>query len=251
MAKVTKVINNVRVTELDALSDAMEREYASACAGGETAVAKDVVLKGQFAQLADLSARNTTAIKQDAVVSTLDEADGKRDAVTRDLFTLAGGYTASPFAEEKSAAQDVCAVLEKYGRGMTGKNYADQTALTESLLEDLGAEKVAAQIKALSGVAELVAQLREAQDGFAKAHDGYIRAKAGKGESASSLKKPLVSLINDGIVPYLNIVAAMEGYADFVAAVAGNIKKTNDTVSRRTATGKKDTASADGAKTEK
>ena len=242
MAKVVKLINNERTTELDALSDAMEREYAAACASGLTAVGKDAVLKAQFAQLADLSARNTTAIRQDAVVSTLDEADSARDSATRDLFTLAGGYTASPFAEVKSAATDVCAVLDKYGRGMTGKNYADQTALTESLLEDLGAEKVAAQVKVLSGVAELVAQLREAQDGFAAAHDGYVRAKAGKGESASSLKKPIVALINDNIVPYLNIVAAMDGYAEFVAEVAGNVKTTNDTVARRTAVGKKEEA---------
>ncbi|MBD5448418.1 MAG: hypothetical protein HDR32_11980 [Treponema sp.] len=226
MVTVAKVNGKVRTTELDALSDAMEREYAAACASGETAVAKDAVLKAQFGQLADLSARNTTAIRQ--------------DAATRDLFTLAGGYTASPFAEVRAAAVGVCAVLDKYGRGMTSKNYADQTALTESLLEDLGAEKVAAQVKALSGVAELVAQLRGAQDGFAAAHDGYVRAKAGKGESASSLKKPIVSLINDNIVPYLNIVSAMDGYAEFVAAVAGNIKSTNDTVARRTAAAKKE-----------
>ena len=235
MAKVVKVINKVRTTELDALSDAMEREYAAACGDGATAVGRDAVLKTQFTQLADLSARNTTAIRQDAVVSTLDEADSARDSATRDLFTLAGGYTASPFAEVRAAATDVCAVLEKYGRGMTSKNYADQTALTESLLEDMGAEKVAAQVKSLSGVAELVAQLRGAQDAFASAHDGYVRAKAGKGESASSLKKPIVALINDNIVPYLNIVAVMDGYAEFVAAVAGNIKSTNDTVARRTA----------------
>ena len=233
MAKVAKLINNVRVTELDALSDAMEREYKAACAGGETAVAKDGVLAGLFAQLIDLSARNTTAIKQDAVVSTLDEADSKRDSITRDLFTLTNGYTASPFAEVKSAAQDVCATLDKYGRGMTSKGYAEQTALTESLLEDLG--KATEKIAALSGVAELVASLREAQDSFAASHDAYIKAKAGKGESASSLKKPIVSLINDSIVPYLNIVAAMEGYADFITAVAGNIKRTNDTVARRAA----------------
>ena len=228
---VAKVNGKARVTELDALSDAMEREYKAACAGGETAVAKDTVLKGLFEQLIDLSARNTTAIKQDAVVSTLDEADSARDSVTRDIFTLTNGYTASPFAEVKSAAADVCATLEKYGRGMTSKGYAEQTALTESLLEDLG--KVTEKIAALSGVAELVASLREAQDGFASAHDAYIKAKADKGESASSLKKPIVSLINDNIVPYLNIVAAVQGYADFIAAVAGNIKRTNDTVARR------------------
>ena len=239
MAAVNKLSSkSVRVTELDALSDAMEREYKAACAGGETAVAKDTVLKGLFEQLIDLSARNTTAIKQDAVVSTLDEADSARDSVTRDLFTLTNGYTASPFAEVKSAAADVCATLEKYGRGMTSKGYAEQTALTESLLEDLG--KVTEKIAALSGVAELVASLREAQDGFASAHDAYIKAKADKGESASSLKKPIVSLINDNIVPYLNIVAAVQGYADFIAAVAGNIKRTNDTVARRAASGKKE-----------
>ena len=239
MAAVNKLSSkSVRVTELDARSDAMEREYKAACGDGSTAVAKDTVLKGLFEQLIDLSARNTTAIKQDAVVSTLDEADSARDSVTRDIFTLTNGYTASPFAEVKSAAADVCATLDKYGRGMTSKGYAEQTALTESLLEDLG--KVTEKIAALSGVAELVASLREAQDGFASAHDAYIKAKADKGESASSLKKPIVSLINDSIVPYLNIVAAMEAYADFIAAIAGNIKRTNDTVARRAASGKKE-----------
>ena len=237
MATVSKLTSRgIRTTELDALSDAMEREYKAACAGGETAVAKDAVLTGLFTQLTDLSARNTTAIKQDAVVSTLDEADSARDSVTRDLFTLTNGYTVSPFAEVKAAAQDVYATLDKYGRGMTSKGYAEQTALTESLLEDLG--KATEKIAALAGVAELVASLREAQDGFAAAHDAYVRAKAGKGESASSLKKPIVSLINDSIVPYLNIVAAMDGYADFIAAIAGNIKRTNDTVARRSS-GKK------------
>ena len=230
---VAKLNGKARVTEIDALSDAMEREYKAACGDGSTAVAKDTVLAGLFAQLIDLSARNTTAIKQDAVVSTLDEADAKRDSVTRDLFTLTNGYTASPFAEVKSAAADVCTTLDKYGRGMTGKGYAEQTALTESLLEDLG--KVTEKIAALSGVAELVASLREAQDGFASAHDAYIKAKADKGESATSLKKPIVSLINESIVPYLNIVTAVQGYADFIAGVAGNIKSTNDTVARRAA----------------
>ena len=228
---VAKLNGKARVTEIDALSDALEREYKAACGDGSTAVAKDTVLAGLFAQLIDLSARNTTAIKQDAVVSTLDEADAKRDSVTRDLFTLTNGYTASPFAEVKSAAADVCTTLDKYGRGMTGKGYAEQTALTESLLEDLG--KVTEKIAALSGVAELVASLREAQDGFASAHDTYIKAKADKGESATSLKKPIVSLINESIVPYLNIVAAVQGYADFIAGVAGNIKSTNDAVARR------------------
>ena len=89
-------------------------------------------------------------------------------------------------------------------------------------------QKVAEGIKALAGVAELVAQLHEAQDAFAAAYDGYIKAKAGKCDSASSLKKPLVALINDGIVPYLNIVAAM----------AENIKRANDIVAPRRA-GKK------------
>ena len=176
---------------------------------------------------------NVAKVNGKAHMTELDEADSARDSVTRDLFTLTNGYAASPFAEVKAAANDVCATLDRYGHDMTSKGYAEQTALTESLLEDLG--KVTEKIAALSGVAELVASLREAQDGFATAHDGYIKAKTNRGESTSSLKKPIVSLINDSIVPYLNIVAAIEGYADFIAAVAGNIKRTNDTMARRSA----------------
>ena len=52
MVTVAKVNGKARTTELDALSDAMEREFKLACADGATAVAKDAVLKGQFAQLA-------------------------------------------------------------------------------------------------------------------------------------------------------------------------------------------------------
>ena len=238
MAKVQKVTNRAYITEYDALCDALERALTAACAGGDTVAAKDPVLKSLLETLHDLSARNTTAIKQSPVLSTLDEADAARDAATRDLFTLTNGYTASPFPEVKEAALAVCSVLDKYGRGMTAKGYAEQTALTESLLEDLGAEGTAAGIKALSGVAELTEALRAAQDKFNAAHDGYIKARLDKGESASSLKRPLMALINDGIVPYLNIVSEMDGYADLAGTVAENIKKTNDTVARRAA-GKK------------
>ena len=154
----TKVSGRIRNAELDSLTDAIVRKYEAAAIEG-SAIAGDAFLKATREKIKALSAAYTTAIKQSPVLSTLDEADSKRDTVTRDLFTLSTGYTASPFAEVKAAAQSVCAVLEKYGRGMTSKNYAEQTALSDSLLEDLGAESLKAKIKTLSGVAELIESL--------------------------------------------------------------------------------------------
>ena len=235
MAKVTvpKVNSKAHVAELDNLTGAMERLYAASCGDGATLVAKDAVLTLYFASLRTLSAQTTTAIKQTPVLSSLDAADGVRDDATRDLFTLVTGYTASPFADVKAAAQAVSAVLAKYGKSMTSVNYAEQSSLTESLLEELGGEALTGHIALLAGVAELVATLRAAQDGFTAANDEYMAAKRAKGDSATSLKKPLVALINDSIVPYLNVVTALDGYADLAAAIADEIKKLNDIVLQR------------------
>ena len=125
------------------------------------------------------------------------------------------------------AAGEVCAVLEKCGRGMTSKCYADQTALTESLLEDLG--KATEKIAALAGRGGAGGAVARGAGHFRGGARQLHQSEGGQGRKRVIAQKPLVALINDGIVPYLNIVAAM----------AENIKRTNDIVARRRA-GKKE-----------
>lgn len=223
---MNKATTNARVTELDTLSDTIVRLYKA-----DAALAEDALLKDIMAELERQSALITTAIKRDAVSSNLEAADATRDNAVRDLGTLVEGYTAIPFAEQKEAAATLNAAFGKYGKKIVQENYASESSLIESLLEDFAA--LSAEQEKLPGVAELAKSLREAQDAFNAANDEYTKAKADKGESASSLKKPLAAALNGRLVPYLSLVAQMPSHKAFVAQVDAEIKKLNDAVVRR------------------
>lgn len=227
---MTKLSSRLRITETDAASDALVRLF-------KAAGLKDDFLSGAFAELAALSARLTTAIRQDTADSRLDEKDAARDAAVRDLGTLIQGYTAIPLAEKKAAARRLDAVFSKYGKKIVNENYAAESSLIESLLEDLGALET--ETKMLEGVAELVAGLRTAQDEFNAANDDFTAAKTARSASATQVKKELVALVNLKIVPYLGAVGGAEAYRDFAAKAEAEIARANAASERRTATGKK------------
>ena len=229
---MNKVKTAIRVAELDTLSDVLVRLYKDSCAA-ENAVSKDANLSLIMADVERLSAEITTAIKSDRVSSTLDEADIARDEIIRNLGDALTGYAAIPVAAKKSAAQNLLAVFGKYGRQITQKNFAEESSLIESLLEDFEAESLKADVAALEGVGELVSELRTAQDSFNKANDDFTNASVNKGESATSVKKSLISVLNDKLVPYLSAVAPLADYKDFASKCEAEIAKANETVSKR------------------
>lgn len=223
---MTKVNARARVTELDSLSDALVRFYKA-----QEALAQDAMLSSIMAEIEEQSARLTTAIRRDAVSSTLEEADARRDEEVRLLGTLVEGYTAIPFEAQQKAAESLKAAFDKYGKKITSESYASESSLIESLLEDFAS--LSAEQKALPGVGERVQSLRDAQDAFNKASDEYVTAKISKGESATAVKKTLAATLNDRLVPYLTVTATLETHKAFATQVESEIKNTNDTVSRR------------------
>ena len=227
---MNKMNAKARVTEVDALSDALVRLYKA-----DTGIAEDAFLKTVMAEVETLSAQLTTAIRQDKVLSSLEEADGVRDEAVKSLGTLLDGYAAIPIASKKEAAEKLRATFAKYGKSITTANYASESSLIESLLEDFGKSDAQESAKVLDGVAEILEQIRTAQDAFVKASDEYPAASSAKAESASSLKKPLVSAINDRLVPYLTAMMMANGslYGDFAAKAEKEISRVNETVSRR------------------
>lgn len=222
---MTRLSSRLRITETDAASDALVRLFRAAGV-------QDAFLSGAFAELEGLSARLTTAIRQETADSRLDEKDAARDAAVRDLGTLIQGYTAIPVAEKKAAARRLDAVFSKYGKKIVNETYASESSLIESLLEDLGA--LEAEAKLLEGVADLVATLRAAQDEFNAANDELTAAKTARGESATQVKKELVALVNLKIVPYLGAVGGAEAYRDFAAKMEAEIVRANAASDRRT-----------------
>ena len=249
---MNKVNANIRVTELDGLSDIIVRLYKS-----NPAAAEDAFVAATMAEVEKLSADITTAILQDKTVSTLDTADAERDSAITALGKALQGYAALPVPAKKAAAAPLLAVYEKYSKaGITRASYISESSMIESMLEDYAAPALAEHIAALEGVTEAVAAIRAAQDFFTAESDAYSAASSNKGASASAVKKPLLSTINDKLVPYLTAmqIAANENCAAFAASVEAEIIRVNEAVAKRgrknaeaQSTAELDEATAEGA----
>ena len=224
-----KLRTNVRITELDTVSDVLLRLYKA-----DTALAKDEYLKAVMAEVEDLSSKITTAIKSDKAVSRLEEADLKRDEIIRSLGTLLNGYAVIPVEGKKSAAETLLATFNKY-KGISTESYANESSLIESMLEDFAKPELADSISVLEGVSSYIADLRTAQDEFNKANDDFTAANTSKGDSATALKKPLFAVINNKLVAYLTAMCLANNalYGDFTAKAEAEIVKANSAVSRR------------------
>ncbi len=226
-----KLKNTIRNTEIDALSDTVLRLYKD-----DDSVQKEEFLAGVMADLEKLSAKITSAILQDKIHSDLEKADEKRDEALKTLGKLLDAYSVFPIASKKELALPLDEIFEKYAKsGIVSANYASESSMIESLLDDLKAEGIEENIKALEGVPEAILMVRASEDAFKSSYDTYLKANADKGASATSFKKSLLSLVNDTLVPYLNAmqISGTENCREFAKNVESEINRMNDTVSRR------------------
>lgn len=229
---MNKLKNPIRNTEIDGFSDSVVRAFKA-----DEKAQKDAFLKTTLSELETLSAQITTAILQDKILSSLDAADGVRDEAVKTLGTVLAAYAVFPIASKKELASPLKAVYDKYAKaGITGANYTSESSMIESLLEDFSAPALAENISGLEGVPEAIAAVRSAQDDFTTANDAYIKASTSKGATASSLNKPIVLIVNDKLVPYLNamVIARNKNCAEFAKSVEKEINRANDMIAKRT-----------------
>lgn len=228
---MNKLNAKARVSEVDGFSDTLVRLYKA-----DSSAQTDAFLKSEMASLESLSDKITAAILQDKAVSNLDDADSARDEAIRNFGALISGYSVFPLEEKKSAALFLKSIYDKYQKsGILGATYTAESSMIESMLGDLGTAESLAAIEKLDGVSNLVSKVRTAQDAFTAASDAFTKSKSAKGESASSLKKPLLSSINDKIIPYLNTMAMVGNAAlsGFSKNVEAEVNRLNSTVGAR------------------
>lgn len=172
----------------------------------------DVKLNQLIDELRQKSAEMTTAIKRAKTLSNLSELDAVRDQQWIAIVHLVDGYTYSPFAPVRDAAKRFNAVIERYGAGLAYENYASESAHLESALEDFAATDLVAAQALLSGVPELVQQLRQAQTAFhdARVQFGQTQAEEDNFVAASTIKKEVVNIINNKIILYLSAMLILD-----------------------------------------
>lgn len=228
---MNKVRTTARINEIDGLSDSVVRLYEA-----DESAQKDSLLQSIMAELKTLSVKITTATLKDKVVSNLDEADTARDNAVRNLGTLLSGYTVIPIEEKKAAAVFLRAIYDKYAQaGILSASYNAESSMIESMLEDYAAASAAAEIEKLLGVPELVSAVRSAQDSFTAANDAYVKAVNSKGETATSFRKPLLSVFNDKLVPYLSTIVLVGNttLSGFSSGVETEINRLNEAIAKR------------------
>lgn len=236
-----KINATARITEIGSLSDVIVRLFKNEI-DASSEVSNDTFLIDVFAELETLSVNLTTTIKTDKILSNLDVADADRDDMIRRLNVALSGYEVLPFPAYQQAASNLLPIMAKY-KGIMGESYLSESILIKSMLNDLRSLDAIDAISALPGIAELVQMLTEAQNRFDQTYDDYNAACINKSGSASSLKKPMLSLINDRIIPYLNVMSVSKAtYAEFIAKFESNVNRTNMMVLKRRKTGTSDTS---------
>lgn len=132
-----KINTSVKVTELGDTALRLVKLYNTT-----ESLQGDNFLKKSFSELEKQALALTSAVKNDQVFSTLEEADTQRDKAIRVLDKLLKGYENIPVESLKIHAQKLVEVFKKYGVKITNENYSSQSNLMNALLEDFSAPEL-------------------------------------------------------------------------------------------------------------
>jgi hypothetical protein len=227
----SKLTPNCRVTEVNTTSDNLQMAYQ------KQSLESDAFLTTIFGSLKTGSNLLRTAINRSKAESNLDEKDVVRDEKVQAVNYLLLGAVHHPTVEVRTAAESLYAVFSKYGVKMIHESYAIESSLIESMLEDYAAPELQADIALVSGCVEVIANIQTAQNDFKIANFTWEeeKAKEGLSQSASEIKKSVLSIINDKIMVYLEAMYQVDiaKYGELSQIIAQIIDNTNETVKRR------------------
>ena len=236
---MNKLNTSVKVTELGDTALRLVKAFKAV-----VAVQNDAFLTKTFAEIEKQAIAMTAAVKSDQALSKLEEADAQRDQAIRVLDKLLKGYENIPLENLKTHAKKLAEIFKKYGVKITGENYASQSTLINSLLGDFSATELKPSIEALAGVKEALAEIQTKQNAFAALRSDYEKAQVSQKEksSATSLRKPLLELINKKAVPYLVAmsIAQPELFKNLTAEASEIITSTNEAIKARSKKEKKE-----------
>ena len=236
---MNKLNTSVKVTELGDTALRLVKAFKAV-----VAVQNDAFLTKTFAEIEKQATVMTSAVKSDQALSKLEEADAQGDQAIRVLDKLLKGYENIPLENLKTHAKKLAEIFKKYGVKITGENYASQSTLINSLLGDFSATELKPSIEALAGVKEALAEIQTKQNAFAALRSDYEKAQVSQKEksSATSLRKPLLELINKKAVPYLVAmsIAQPELFKNLTAEASEIITSTNEAIKARSKKEKKE-----------
>lgn len=220
-----------RNTEVDGTTTQIIQAYNS------TMLNSDTNLEKITNPLKDLSTLFATAIRRIKEKSEQKTNDETRDEKVSGFYFLLVSFSHHPDVQISNAALALLNIFNNYGLEIKEESFTRESSLINSLLSDLSKPKALADIALVPQCAEYIAALKQAQDAFEVGRLAFESAQAKEGtlENASAIKKEVVGLINDQLVPYLNVMTQLDEatYGAFARVVAELIEANNEVVKKR------------------
>lgn len=239
MEKILKLSSSCRTTEANSVVKKIISEYNTHDFTGEA------YFTGIMDTIISTNDALTLAIERDTNQSELDSFDEVADNAFTSLYFLSMGLANHPDEAISKPAKEVFKLVDKYGLEIKSKGYDVSYSLYGSLISDGKSEKYQASIASLSGCKDSFDNLEIAVNNFLeKQRSNILYNDARKTEeSASSLKKNLIAIINGDLIDCLRYqqkanTAMYGGIAQFIhqrfsevnAAVQSRSKKKDEVV---------------------
>lgn len=203
----------------------------------QSGITTDLTLASLFNELNTMNQKLADLIRQNQILSQLEQKDELRDEAYRALYFLIMGYLYNPNSGMKAAAQSLAALIDRDGLALLKYNYAIESAAINALLIDLDKGEYADAIATLPGCSSLIEALRAAQLEFNTVRVAYESEISQSREelSATDLKKEVLTFINKKLIRYLNgmLVADEETLGALCGTLAEITQKNNQTVKMR------------------
>jgi len=231
MSKLSKLIGIGKTTEVNSVTSGILAEYA------KTTLSSDLHLASVIGKLQPLNELLTSSINRIKAESNLEEKDEIRDNKVKSVYYLTLGFVHHPDTTISNAAKTLNAILEHYGMNIVNESYATESSLISSLLVELSKVELQPAIALLPGLAQVIDELKTTEIAFEEAQLAFQTEKAADGnkESASDIKKEVISIINEHLVVYLRAMILVDSvkYGQFVDVVSQIIDDMNVIIKKR------------------
>ena len=244
MEKIVGIRRSIRISELSAVTSAIIRTYKGMTI--ERASIKGIMDEMEASNNVLIASSHQTTQKM-----SVGQLDKNRDKEISTLNQILKGYCVMKNPAFNAPASSLKAVLDRYlKQKITAQGFNEETGLMMSLLGEFEKEDAKKNIEALPGVQDTIDDLKKAHEECLAYHDAKMASLSAKAPSASSIRDPLLKVINDKLVPVLN-AAIIENTAellDFASIVASEINEVNSKIASRSKAAKK--SKDDKAKTD-
>lgn len=206
-------------------------------------IENDLFLMGLVSEIEGKAKELTESSNTQKSMGSLAQADKARETAVRRLGKILKGYESMPIESMRNHAEKLARVYKRFGVKMLNENYSVKSTLIKILVSEFSSEKFKPSLDELTGIGEVVDEIRDLQATFDQIRFENESAMALKKSklSATELKKPILETINKKIIPYLVAMQISQPhlYKDFTNKVSETINSTNEAVKLRSKKEKK------------